>query len=148
VASLISDRDATAEAIRLDQATIEELRDRLKGSGDELAAMTLQLEEARRRAEETLTLLAAADAAKEDLQSRLNENLSEAEKAAALRATAEKALQDPAADLGPERRTGDAAERAGGGAAHAAERIGRGFSMPRRRRMRRRRCRWKTSARS
>ena len=49
------------EAARLvDAAALEELRDRLKGADDELAAMTLALEEQRRRAEETLTLLAAA----------------------------------------------------------------------------------------
>lgn len=50
-----------AEAARLvDAAALEELRDRLKGADDELAAMTLALEEQRKRAEETLTLLAAA----------------------------------------------------------------------------------------
>ena len=50
-----------AEAARLvDAAALEQLREKLKGSEDELAAMTLALEEQRRRAEETLTLLAAA----------------------------------------------------------------------------------------
>lgn len=49
------------EAARLvDAAALEELREKLKGSEDELAAMTLALEEQRKRAEETLTLLAAA----------------------------------------------------------------------------------------
>lgn len=49
------------EAARLvDAAALEELREKLKGSEDELAAMTLALEEQRRQAEETLTLLAAA----------------------------------------------------------------------------------------
>ena len=53
-----------AEAARLvDAAALETLRTRLKGSDDELAAMTLALEEQRKRAEETLTLLAAAQTA-------------------------------------------------------------------------------------
>lgn len=50
-----------AEAARLvDQAALEELRNKLKSSDTELAALTLSLEEQRKRAEETLTLLAAA----------------------------------------------------------------------------------------
>ena len=49
------------EAARLvDQAALEELRNKLKSSDTELAALTLSLEEQRKRAEETLTLLAAA----------------------------------------------------------------------------------------
>lgn len=99
VAALISARDAAqAEAaaraadLKLDRATIEELRGKLKASGDEVAAMTLALEAARAKAEETLTLLAAANAAKQDLQGRLDAELSEAEKRAALKAAAEAAL--------------------------------------------------------
>ncbi|MCT2540021.1 peptidoglycan -binding protein [Sedimentimonas flavescens] len=99
VASLLSQRDAAradadarAEELRLDRATIEELRGKLKASGDELAAMTLSLEAARQNAEETLTLLAAAEAAKKDLQTQLETRLSDAEKEAALRAVAEQAL--------------------------------------------------------
>ncbi|HEY0212213.1 MAG TPA: peptidoglycan -binding protein [Paenirhodobacter sp.] len=92
VAALMSDRDATAEAIKLDKGMIEELRARLKTSGDEMAAMTLSLEEARRKAEETLTLLAAAEAARQDMQTQLSQQLSEAERAALLKATAQKAL--------------------------------------------------------
>ncbi|AOZ68776.1 flagellar motor protein MotB [Rhodobacter xanthinilyticus] len=99
VAALISARDAAqAEAaaraadLKLDRATIEELRGKLKASGDEVAAMTLALEAARAKAEETLTLLAAANAAKADLQGRLDAELSEAEKRAALKAAAEAAL--------------------------------------------------------
>lgn len=56
-----------AAAARLvDQAALQALQDKLKSSGDELTAMTLALEEQRKKAEETLTLLAAAqtDAAK------------------------------------------------------------------------------------
>jgi chemotaxis protein MotB len=50
-----------AEAARLaDAAALEALREKLKSSEDEITAMTLALEEQRRKAEETLTLLAAA----------------------------------------------------------------------------------------
>ncbi|SIS52417.1 peptidoglycan -binding protein [Phaeovulum vinaykumarii] len=57
----------------------------------ELAARTA-LDESRRKAEETLTLLAAAEAAKRDLETRESAALSEAERVAALRAVAEDAL--------------------------------------------------------
>lgn len=51
-----------AEAARLvDAAALQALRDKLQSSDDALAAMTLALEEQRKRAEETLTLLAAAE---------------------------------------------------------------------------------------
>ncbi|ALG89331.1 MULTISPECIES: peptidoglycan -binding protein [Actibacterium] len=60
------------EAARLaEAAAAQALRDRLKGAEDELTAMTLALEEQRRRAEETLTMLAAAQAAERDLDARL-----------------------------------------------------------------------------
>ncbi|NGM44967.1 peptidoglycan -binding protein [Rhodobacter sp. SGA-6-6] len=50
-----------AEAARLvDAAALDALRKKLEGADAELTAMTLALEEERRRAEETLTLLAAA----------------------------------------------------------------------------------------
>ena len=50
-----------AEAARLaDAAALQALRDRLAGADTELTAMTLALEEERKKAEETLTLLAAA----------------------------------------------------------------------------------------
>ncbi|MDR0808673.1 MAG: peptidoglycan -binding protein [Gemmobacter sp.] len=52
---------SNTEATRLvDLAALEELREKLKASDTELTAMTLALEEQRRKAEETLTLLAAA----------------------------------------------------------------------------------------
>ncbi len=99
VAQLIGERNAAqsdaavkADQIRLSRQTIDDLRGKLKDSGDEIAAMTLQLEAARKRAEETLTLLAAANAAKTDLQTRLTDQLTEAEKQAALKATAQQAL--------------------------------------------------------
>ena len=101
VAALLTERDAArdeasarAEELRLDRATIEELRGKLQASGDELAAMTLALEQARADAEETLTLLAAAEAAKTDLETRLDVQLSAAEKEAALKAVAEAALAE------------------------------------------------------
>ncbi len=61
-----------AEKAKLaDAAAAEALRERLKNADIELTAMTLALEEERKRAEETLTLLAAAEAAKGDLNAKL-----------------------------------------------------------------------------
>lgn len=51
---------AEEEARLADAAALQALRDKLKASDDELTAMTLALEEQRKRAEDTLTLLAAA----------------------------------------------------------------------------------------
>jgi chemotaxis protein MotB len=90
--------DAGAEAARLAAARREAaklLRDRLKGAETELTAMTLALEEQRKRAEDTLTLLAAADAARKDLDTKvaaalLAQTASE-EQLAAARAAAEAA---------------------------------------------------------
>lgn len=65
-------RLAEAEAARL-------LRDRLANADTELTAMTLALEEQRRRAEETLTLLAAAEATRETLNIKLAAALSDVE---------------------------------------------------------------------
>ncbi len=66
------ERISQLEADRLvDAAAAQALRDRLANSDAELTAMTLALEEQRRRAEETLTLLAAARAARDDLDMRL-----------------------------------------------------------------------------
>ncbi|KEO56451.1 peptidoglycan -binding protein [Thioclava pacifica] len=89
----LADASAKADEIRLSKETIADLRDKLTKSGDEVAAMTLQLEEARKQAEDTLTLLAAAQAAKKDLQAQLDQQLSEAEKQAALKLTAQQALE-------------------------------------------------------
>ncbi|WP_108814001.1 peptidoglycan -binding protein [Loktanella sp. Alg231-35] len=50
-----------------DAAAAEALRERLANADTELTAMTLNLEEQRREAEDTLTLLAAARAAQEEL---------------------------------------------------------------------------------
>jgi chemotaxis protein MotB len=81
-----SARLAEAEAARL-------LRERLEGAETELTAMTLALEQQRRQAEETLTLLAAAEAARAQLEGRVDE-LSEAERRAALLAVAEARLAE------------------------------------------------------
>ncbi|SMR70705.1 chemotaxis protein MotB [Aliiroseovarius halocynthiae] len=60
------------EADRLaEAAAAEALRERLKNADNELTAMTLALEEERKQAEDTLTLLAAAKAAGADLDQRL-----------------------------------------------------------------------------
>jgi chemotaxis protein MotB len=61
-------------------AAAEALRERLRGSQDEISAMQLALEAERQRAEDTLTLLAAAELAKESLTADVAETLSEAEK--------------------------------------------------------------------
>ncbi|WP_320177281.1 peptidoglycan -binding protein [Roseovarius pacificus] len=52
-------------------AAAEALREKLKNADAELTSMTLALEEQRKRAEETLTLLAAAEVAQDDLDDRL-----------------------------------------------------------------------------
>ena len=80
-----------AEAARLvDAAALAALRDRLANSDTELTAMTLALEAERKRAEETLTLLAAARLQAEGGQSAKDAALAAAE--TALLAEQEKAL--------------------------------------------------------
>lgn len=60
------------EAARLaEAAAAQALRDRLRDADAELTALTLALEEQRQAAEDTLTLLAASDAAQEDLTAQL-----------------------------------------------------------------------------
>jgi chemotaxis protein MotB len=82
------------EAARLAElAAAEALRERLENADAELTAMSLALEEQRRKAEETLTLLAAANAVENDLNEKLTNallaleqtsgNLTESESAAA-----------------------------------------------------------------
>jgi chemotaxis protein MotB len=83
---------AAEQARLLDQAALQALRDKLATSQDELTALTLVLEEERKVAEETLTLLAAADAARRSLDLNAQTQLSEAQKQAALLATAKAAL--------------------------------------------------------
>lgn len=75
-----------SEAARLaDAAALAALRERLKNADDEITAMTLSLEAERKRAEETLTLLAAAASEAAKLPT-------EAERRKALMAAAEAAL--------------------------------------------------------
>ena len=78
VADLQGDRDSDAvrisdlEAARIvDAAAAEALRNRLENATSELTAMSLALAQKRRAAEDTLTLLAAADAASENLDMKL-----------------------------------------------------------------------------
>jgi chemotaxis protein MotB len=83
------------EAARLaDAAAAQALRDRLQNADSELTAMTLALEEQRARAEETLTLLAAAEAARDDLQAQLGAEMTEAERDAALLTQAQRRLAE------------------------------------------------------
>lgn len=64
------------EAARLiEAAAATELRRRLKEADTELTAMTLALEEERKRAEETLTLLAAVDSAKLEIEDNLRQTI-------------------------------------------------------------------------
>ncbi|SDG62095.1 peptidoglycan -binding protein [Sulfitobacter delicatus] len=64
------------EAARLaEAAAAQALREKLENADAELTAMTLALEEQRKRAEDTLTLLAAARAAESDLDTQLAEAL-------------------------------------------------------------------------
>lgn len=64
------------EAARMiEAAAATELRRRLKEADTELTAMTLALEEERKRAEETLTLLAAVDAAKLEIEDNLRQTI-------------------------------------------------------------------------
>lgn len=71
------------EADRLaEAAAAEALRERLRNADAELTAMTLALEEERKQAEETLTLLAAAKAVGADLDQRLASTLLQLEEQA------------------------------------------------------------------
>ena len=59
-------------------------RDQLENADTELSAMTLSLEAQRKKAEETLTLLAAANSARKSIEIDYNKSLSEAELQAVL----------------------------------------------------------------
>lgn len=90
----LSDQEAARVA---EAAAAELLRSRLADADAELTAMTLALENQRREAEETLTLLAAARAAEADLDARLAAALLETdrlEEQAAEAAAAQDAVQD------------------------------------------------------
>ncbi|MBW6419074.1 peptidoglycan -binding protein [Celeribacter sp. PS-C1] len=97
------DREAALEAAQIelsqaeqdrlaDAAAMQALKERFSGADEELTAMSLALEEARKEAEETLTLLAASRTARDDMQAQLDQDISEREKQAALLATAQAAL--------------------------------------------------------
>ncbi|MCJ1901532.1 MULTISPECIES: peptidoglycan -binding protein [Paracoccus] len=86
--------DETEAARLADAAAAEALRERLARSDAELDAATLELEAARKEAEETLTLLAAAEAAKKQLGEQAEAQASEAEKQAALLALARQELSE------------------------------------------------------
>ncbi len=78
-----------AETARLAEAeAAKALRERLEASDAELTAMTLSLEESRKQAEETLTLLAAAESARDRLSENAGEATTEADRQAALLETA------------------------------------------------------------
>jgi chemotaxis protein MotB len=86
IGTLTADVAAAQEALSAqeaaelaDAAAAQALRDRLENAGTELTAMTLSLEAQRKRAEETLTLLAAARAAEDELNTRLSTALSDAQ---------------------------------------------------------------------
>lgn len=81
----------------LDQAALQALRDKLATSQDELTALTLALEEERKSAEDTLTLLAAAEVARQSLDLDVQTQLSEAQKQAALLQAAKVALSTESA---------------------------------------------------
>ena len=84
-----------AEAARLTEAeAAAALRERLAGADSELTAMTLALEESRREAEETLTLLAAAQAAQDDATAAATAQATEAERQAGLLAAAQARLAE------------------------------------------------------
>ncbi|UXU76225.1 MULTISPECIES: peptidoglycan -binding protein [unclassified Paracoccus (in: a-proteobacteria)] len=81
---------------RLDEAQTarQALDARLNATESELAAMTMELESARKQAQETLTLLAAADAARKEVEAKAQENLGEAQRQAALLAVAQQKLTE------------------------------------------------------
>lgn len=82
-----------AEAARLAESeAAKTLRSRLESADSELTAMTLALEESRKQAEDTLTLLAAAEAARNRLGTEIGAKTTEAERQAALLATAQTEL--------------------------------------------------------
>lgn len=94
-----------AEAIQIvDAAAAAALRDRLEGSQAELTAMSLNLEAARKEAEETLTLLAAANASKMALQGRFDQQIEDKDRQAALLALAQEQLQQQKAQTDGEQR--------------------------------------------
>lgn len=100
----LSDKDAVLAQNQTDLSELEKLRlveiaatkmlkERLNGARDELTAMTLALEEKRKQAENTLTLLAAAQAATQQAAKVADRQLTEQEKQAVLLAQANELLK-------------------------------------------------------
>jgi len=89
VTDLEAELSAEEAAKLAEAAAAEALRERLQNADSELTAMTLALEEQRKKAEETLTLLAAAEAATEDLDAQLMAALLARERAETALAQAE-----------------------------------------------------------
>ncbi|WP_121065749.1 peptidoglycan -binding protein [Chachezhania antarctica] len=86
VIALESELSEEEKARLAEAAAAEALRERLQNADAELTAMTLALEEQRRTAEETLTLLAAAEAAQASLDEKLLLALQQKREAEAARA--------------------------------------------------------------
>ena len=99
LAKLEANLSETEKARLLEVAAAEALRQRLAEADTELTAMTLALEEKRREAEETLTLLAAAETARADLDTDLSAQAATLSRERALKAVAEQALAARTADL-------------------------------------------------
>ena len=71
IAELQTELSEEEKARLAEAAAAEALRERLQNADAELTAMTLALEEERRKAEETLTMLAAAQSVGDDLNAQL-----------------------------------------------------------------------------
>ncbi|MFA5580392.1 MAG: peptidoglycan -binding protein [Paracoccaceae bacterium] len=106
IADLELRADAQAEALSAaeqariaDAAAAEALRARLRDADAELTAMTLALEAERQRAEDTLTLLAAAEVASDDLTARLAAAVAARSDAEARAQTADEALATALAEV-------------------------------------------------
>jgi chemotaxis protein MotB len=98
---IVAELDRTTSALTevekqrlVELAASEALRERLKNSQDELTAMTLALDAKRKDAENTLTLLAAAEAAKTAATELAGKRLTEQEKESALLAHANSLLNN------------------------------------------------------
>ena len=91
----LSGRLDDAERRRLlEAAAAEELRKRLSDATAELSAMSLILDQERRKAEQTLEMLAAAEAAKSDLESELADVRDIIDREKALQLVAQRQLAD------------------------------------------------------
>jgi chemotaxis protein MotB len=94
----------TQAARALDAEAAKALRDRLAQSDATLTAMTMDLEAARKQAEDTLTLLAAAEIAKKELGDKAQLQAGEADRQAALLEIARQKLSEQQALSGEDQR--------------------------------------------